>query len=189
MQSVRPALSRSSSAIRSSMRALHRRDSTDQSPRVGARPPGNCASSAAISSSVRPTRCANTMKAIRRSTGRRKRRSDLDPHRSAAPRRQPRCAATPRQWSTVPPWRKQSTPATGRDVGALRGAVACRRPVAQQAACPLQSLTWLHLVTHTVTSCSQARLTSGGGPSTAGALRPARPAALPLAASLRLTSS
>jgi hypothetical protein len=71
MHSVRPTFSRSSSAIRSSIRAPHLLDRRDQSRRVGARSAGSLASSEPISSSVSPTRWANTMNAIRRSTGRR----------------------------------------------------------------------------------------------------------------------
>jgi hypothetical protein len=71
MHSVSPAFSRSSSAIRSSIRAVHVLERRDQSRRVGARPGGSFASSEPISSSVRPSRWANTMNAIRRSTGRR----------------------------------------------------------------------------------------------------------------------
>ena len=70
MHSVRPTLSRSSSAIRASMRVDHVLLSRDQSRFVGARSGGSFASSAAISSSVRPTRWAKTTNAIRRSTDR-----------------------------------------------------------------------------------------------------------------------
>ena len=70
MHSVRPRLSRSSSAIRSSIRALQPLDRRDQSRRVGARSAGSLVSSVPISSSDNPTRWAKTMKAIRRSTGR-----------------------------------------------------------------------------------------------------------------------
>jgi len=70
MHSVSPALSRSSSAIRSSMRPRHGSDSLAQSRRPGARSPGSVANSAPISSSDRPMRYANTMNAMRRSTGR-----------------------------------------------------------------------------------------------------------------------
>jgi hypothetical protein len=52
------------------MRPLQPLESRAQSRRVGARSGGSFASSAAISSSVRPIRCAKTMKAIRLSTGR-----------------------------------------------------------------------------------------------------------------------
>ena len=70
MHSVSPAFSRSSSAIRSSIRADHPLDSRAQSLRVGARSGGSLASSTPISSSVSPIRWANTMNAIRRKTGR-----------------------------------------------------------------------------------------------------------------------
>ena len=56
--------------MRSSMRSVQPPESRDQSRRVGVRPPGSLPSSAPISSSVSPTFCANTMKAIRRSTAR-----------------------------------------------------------------------------------------------------------------------
>jgi hypothetical protein len=52
------------------MRELQVRDSDDQSRRVGARSGDSFASSEPISSSVRPIRWANTMKAIRRSVAR-----------------------------------------------------------------------------------------------------------------------
>ena len=56
--------------MRSSIRPLQPLERRDQSRRVGARSGGSLASSVAISSSVRPTRWANTMNAIRRSTAR-----------------------------------------------------------------------------------------------------------------------
>ena len=55
--------------MRSSMRAAPAGDRRAQSRRLGARSGGSFASSAPISSSVSPTRWANTMKAMRRSTG------------------------------------------------------------------------------------------------------------------------
>jgi hypothetical protein len=56
MHSVKPAFRRSSSAMRSSMRAVHWLDSRDQSFPVGARLAGSLARSAPISSSDSPTR-------------------------------------------------------------------------------------------------------------------------------------
>lgn len=70
MHSVSPDLRRCNSAMRWSMRLVHRPDKRDQSRRDGTRSAGNLASSAPISSSVSPIRCAKTMKAIRRSTER-----------------------------------------------------------------------------------------------------------------------
>ena len=49
---------------------VHSPDSRAQSRRVGTRSGGSFASSAPISSSDSPIRCANTMKAMRRSTER-----------------------------------------------------------------------------------------------------------------------
>jgi hypothetical protein len=51
--------------MRSSMRAVHWLERRDQSFPVGARCAGSLASSAPISSSESPMRCAKTMKAIR----------------------------------------------------------------------------------------------------------------------------
>jgi hypothetical protein len=70
MHSVSPIRSRSSSAIRSSMRAVHPDDSRDQSSRPGTRSSGSFASSPPISSSDSPTRWAKTMNAILRSVTR-----------------------------------------------------------------------------------------------------------------------
>ena len=71
MQSDSPSLSRSSSAIRAPMRALHESLNRAQSARLGTRPGGSPASSAPISSSViSPARWANTMNATRRTTAR-----------------------------------------------------------------------------------------------------------------------
>jgi hypothetical protein len=56
--------------MRLSIRSLHPLESRDQSRRVGARFSGSFLSSPPISSSVRPIRWANTMNAMRRSTGR-----------------------------------------------------------------------------------------------------------------------
>lgn len=56
--------------MRSSILALHERESFAQSARLGTRFSGSFASSDCTSESVRPTRCANTMKATRRITGR-----------------------------------------------------------------------------------------------------------------------
>ena len=82
MHSVNPSLRRSSSAIRSSIWALHQLESRAQSRRVGTRWGGRVASSAPICSSVSPTCWANTMKAIRRRTTGRGYRRWPDPARS-----------------------------------------------------------------------------------------------------------
>ena len=64
--------------MRSSIRALHAVERFDQSFRLGTLSAGSFASSPPISSRLRPTRCANTMKATRRITGRAKRRCPED---------------------------------------------------------------------------------------------------------------
>ena len=56
--------------MRSSIRLVHLLDSRDQSRLVGARSGGSLDSSAPISSRLSPIRWANTMNAMRRSTGR-----------------------------------------------------------------------------------------------------------------------
>ena len=68
MHSVNPALSRSSSAMRSSILSDHVPESLAQSRLVGARSGGSFASSEPISSRDRPTLWAKTMNAIRLST-------------------------------------------------------------------------------------------------------------------------
>ena len=70
MHSVIPSRSRCSSSMRSSIRPCHVPDSLAQSRRPGTRSVGSFASSSPISSSVSPTRCANTMNATRRITAR-----------------------------------------------------------------------------------------------------------------------
>ena len=70
MHCVRPALRRSSSAMRSSTRLVQPADSFAQSDRSGTRLWGSFESSTPISSSDRPIFCANTMKAMRRRTAR-----------------------------------------------------------------------------------------------------------------------
>ncbi|SEI16366.1 hypothetical protein RTCCBAU85039_5422 [Rhizobium tibeticum] len=70
MHSVSPDRRRCNSAMRWSMRIAHSPDSRDQSRRDGTWSAGNLASSAPISSSVNPMRCAKAMKAIRRNTDR-----------------------------------------------------------------------------------------------------------------------
>ena len=70
MHSVSPALRRSSSAMRSSIRPVQLPDSFDQSLFRGARSGGSLESSSPISSRVRPILWAKTMNAIRRSTRR-----------------------------------------------------------------------------------------------------------------------
>jgi hypothetical protein len=67
MHRVRPARSRSSSAMRSSIRLVQLEESFAQSARSGTRFAGSLASSTATSWSVRPIRWAKTMNAIRRS--------------------------------------------------------------------------------------------------------------------------
>ena len=100
------ASSRSSSAMRSRMRFVQRPESLAQSERSGTWCRGSFASSAPISSSDSPIRCAKTMKATRRITARGYRRcpeslrSDESapvPRRSAAP-----MSPTPLRFATSP---------------------------------------------------------------------------------------
>lgn len=70
MHSPSPDRRRCNSAMRWSIRFAHALDSRDQSRRDGTRSAGSLASSAPISSSVSPIRCAKTMKAIRRNADR-----------------------------------------------------------------------------------------------------------------------
>ena len=86
---------------------VHLLDRRDQSRLVGARSGGSLASSPPISSRFSPMRWANTMKAIRRSTGagsgggpspRAPRRSGRGPRRSAGRRRPRRFGARPLRW-------------------------------------------------------------------------------------------